>query len=179
MNRLLAGILAALSLIFTPAPALAQMSFSFPSRAVIVQCQSAVAVPLTGTTAETTLATCAIPANAMGANGRLQIKARFSTTNNANNKTFNIKFGSTMFTTKAAASIAVFVVDAEIANRNATNSQVGGGQWVYGGNATAVAASTGTEDTTTALNLLITVTNANAGDTSTLESYQVIIFPKS
>ena len=55
--------------------------------------QSAVAVPLTGTTNATVLASLTIAAGAMGINSALRVSAMYSMTNNANNKTLAIRHG--------------------------------------------------------------------------------------
>src|SRR5882757_8754527 len=48
--------------------------------------KSGVSVPLTGSTSETVLATIPIPANLLGANGQLRIKAQWSCTSSAGTK---------------------------------------------------------------------------------------------
>jgi hypothetical protein len=59
----------------------------------VVLAQSAEPTSHTGDTAESVLATIAIPGNAMGENGRLAVEALFSHSANANAKTARIKFG--------------------------------------------------------------------------------------
>lgn len=142
---------------------------------------SAVAVPHTGSTAETTLAAIAIPAGAMGANGIVRIEAMFTAASNANSKTAILRFGgtggvavmSTAWTTQVQARFA-----RTIANRNAANSQVVGshnnsGGWGTGGGG---AITTGAIDTASTVDLLIRGQLANAADTITLESYVVELF---
>src|SRR5688500_6060251 len=58
-----------------------------------VLAQSAVAASHTGNTTETTLATVTVPANAIGANGRLRVTSLWSHTNSANSKTLRVRFG--------------------------------------------------------------------------------------
>ena len=138
-----------------------------------VLCQGAVASSHTGDTTETTLATCNIPANAIGANGRLRIFAQFSFTNNGNSKTARIEFnpGAAQYLSAAGAGAASgqFLVD--IANRNATNSQVGGVAAL--GAASTSAVVTSAVDTTAATSVAITGQLGTATDTITLESYSV------
>ena len=142
--------------------------------------QSGEAVSHSGDTTEVTLAAVTVPANAIGPNGRIEIKARFTTSSTAANKTFNIKLGATTFASRTKNSFGGMAVAAEIANRNNAASQVGGGNWMTSsGDILAQAGQTGTEATTGALNLLITAQLANAADTITLESYQVILYPKA
>lgn len=145
-----------------------------PANFVIAQ--SAVAASVTGTTNETTLATIAIPAGAMGANGQLRITALFSTTNSANNKILRANIGGTAFlatTVTAVASTSSLVM---IRNRNSLASQVGFAPTISAGVGTsATAVVTATVDMSVAQNLTITGQLANTGETITLEAYTVEI----
>jgi hypothetical protein len=140
---------------------------------------SAVAVSHTGNTTETTLATISVPANAMGANGAIRIKALFTLTNNANNKTFRIKFGGTSLLAATFTANSTLSIFRTIANRNATNSQVSeaGTSSGFGGIAAAIA--TAAIDTTAAQDIVITIQLANAGDSATLESYTIEILKQA
>ncbi|HVC54958.1 MAG TPA: hypothetical protein VND95_03330 [Stellaceae bacterium] len=144
-----------------------------------VLCQSAVASSHTGDTAETTLATCAIPANAMGPNGRLRIFAQFSFTNNADAKTARIEFnpGGTQYLSIAGAGAASGQYVIDIADRNATNSQVGGVALV--GAIGSTAPVTSAVDTTGATSLSFTGQLGTSSDTITLESYSVELLPSA
>lgn len=143
-----------------------------------VLAQSSVAVSAAADTNENTLATVTVPANSMGANGRLRITALWSATNNANSKTCRIKFGGTNFMVASIGSNATAFVEIFIGNRNATNSQVG----TQDSDAVVYRTSTDTPttaavDTTADVTLLITgQKNTVAGDTITLESYLVELF---
>ena len=142
---------------------------------------SAVAASHTGSTAETALATIAVPANAMGPNGVLRITTHWSYTNNANAKTLSVRFGGVSGTQYLANNVSTSATTRDqrhIHNVNANNSQKGGmvgavsvGGW--GSNANAPVTST--LDTTTAKDIVISGVLANAGDTVTLESYLVEI----
>ena len=138
----------------------------------IVIAKSGVAVPLTGTTSETTLATITIPAGAMGANGLIRVSSVWSYTNSANNKTLRCRFGGTsvaasIFTTTTSAPLNCL-----IANRNSASSQVVG-------LASGLFAATNTTLTTPAINTANAVditllgTLASGSETITLESYLV------
>lgn len=138
--------------------------------------QSAVAASVGAVTTEATLATITVPASAMGANGRLRIRAFFTTNNNANNKTVRVRFSGasgTIFAVATFSTITDSQIECHIANRNATNSQIGNALNSYGASAETGAAQTGAIDTTAATTVVITGQKANSGDTITLESYSV------
>lgn len=142
--------------------------------------QSAVAASHTGDLTETTLATITLPAGAMGANGKVEIQARWSFSGTAGTKTPKIKFGGTaIIASNVGATITAYRHNSEVANRNATNSQY---TFVDGMNSSAASLmTTGTLaiDTTASVSITITGTLANAADTITLESYQVLLYPHS
>lgn len=150
------------------------------SGAVKVLAQSAAAVSHTGDTVESTLATVVVPANAIGPNGQVIVEALFSMTNNANVKTAKFKFGATTVLSVGLTSVATAQQRRRIANRGLTNSQVTTGQTTTSEFASGVGTSIGTaaEDTTAAVTILITGTLATNTDTITLESYQVLLYPK-
>lgn len=137
---------------------------------------SGVAVPVTGTASETSLAAITIPAGAMGANGILRINALFSYTNSGNTKTLRFRFGNglsgTAFATSAGTTVAAIRLETQIQNRNSASSQVAGiaGATIGG---TSTANVTGTIDTTASQTLTISGQLANTGETITLESYIV------
>jgi len=144
---------------------------------------SAVAVPLTGSTSETALATIAIPARAMGANGVLRVTQLVSTVNNANAKTVRIRLGGISGAEFFAASIASTITmrnQIQIQNRNSQSSQVAHAiSTLNCFQATAAVPCTQAVDTSVALNLVITGQLGNAADTITLESYTVEILYKA
>lgn len=138
---------------------------------------SAVAVPNTGSTTENVLATIPIPAGAMGPNGLLRIRSLWSMTNSANSKTPRARLNGvsgTAYMAVVLTSVATWTSEITIANRNSASSQVGNAaatSAVYGG--TGVAVTTGSIDTASAVDLVLTGQLANAGETITLESYVV------
>ena len=150
---------------------------NFDNRYVRVLARSAVAVSHTGTTDETALATITVPANTLGANGRLRVTATWSYTNSANNKVPRIRFSTisgTAYFASTQTTTAVMRAQVEIANRNATNSQVGGvsagqGGWGNTGNALITSAV----DTTAETTVVISGSLATSSETITLESYLV------
>lgn len=141
--------------------------------------QSAAAVSHTGDTAEFTLATITVPANAMGASGRVDIVTRFSATNNANTKTLRIKFGGTQIVSNGVTTPVWGRQRVSVANRGATNLQDGFGDFINGLAALAAQTAPAAVDTTASVDITITGQCAVGTDTITLESYQVILYPQS
>lgn len=141
---------------------------------------SAVAQALTGTTAETTLATITIPANAMGPNGMVRVTTLWTSTGNNGTKDPRVRFGGVSGAAyspqqhTASASTISQMAQTRIANRNATNSQVGhvSGAGV-GGWGQSSAVTTSAIDTTAAQDIVISGQLANAADSLTLQSYLV------
>jgi len=150
-------------------------SLTYDTNTWRVLASSAVAVPLTGTTSETTLATIAVPGHALGANGILRVTTLMSNNNSGNTKTLQVKFNGTAYWAVAPTTTLTARGQGQIANRNATNSQVGGPNGTGGWATASGAAITSSHDTTGNLNITITGTLANSGDNMTLESYVVEI----
>jgi hypothetical protein len=140
-----------------------------------VPCKSAVAASITGTLTETTLVTCTIPANAIGPNGQVEIATLWSSTNSANTKTLRVKFGGTAYYASPVTATLSANAVTRIANRNATNSQIGFQAIATAGigNGGANANTTSAVDTTAAVNIDFTGQLTNTGETITLESYLV------
>ena len=136
-----------------------------------VLAQSSVAVPHTGDTIETTLASVVIPAGAMGPNGRVRITSLWSGTNSANNKTMRHKIGGVNYFAQNLTTQQSWRHETEIGNRNAANSQAGNGNnsWGAAGQATITSAI----DTSSAVTVLLTGQLANAAETVSLEGYRV------
>lgn len=154
------------------------MSGFSPAPSPIVLGQSAVAVPLTGGTGETTLATITVPAGALGANGRVVIEVDFTHTNSANAKTLRVKWGSSTSYSPAPTTTAGTSAQIIIANRNVTNSQRVLTKQLNSANSTAYGSGTPTQDTTASVDITITGQLALGTETITLESYQVLLYPK-
>ena len=144
-------------------------------KSFVVLGSSAIAVPLTGTTSETALATITIPAGAMGANGILRVSPLWSYTANANNKTLRCRLGGlagTIMSTLSVTTLGYLRQHYLIHNRNSAASQIAGS--AVGGTVTSsVANQTGTINTAAAQDLVISVQLADGADTVTLESYVV------
>lgn len=139
---------------------------------------SAVAASVSASTSEETLATVAIPAGAMGANGALRVRLQWTVTNSANNKTFKVRLGGiggTAFRDIVATTVVGVTDEIVIQNRNSASSQVGraAAAATYGFGTTGAGATTGTINTSNAQDLVITGQKASSGETLTLESYIV------
>lgn len=136
---------------------------------------SAVVSSITGTTSETTLATIAVPANAMGANGVLRITVQWGYSGGTSSWTPRIKFNGTAYSDPSTFGNTSLSgrTQTQIANRNATNSQVGMGvqQINFAGVASAV--TTSAHDTTASQNITLTCQLANSGDTCRMDAYAV------
>lgn len=140
--------------------------------------RSYAAVANTGNTSETVLATVAIPAGAMGANGSLLIFSSWSNTNNANGKTVRVRFGGAAGTAYLSTSLASFASASDIrriGNRNSASSQVSSypPANLGGTGASTGALVTSTVDTAVAQDLVFSSQLSVGTDTQTLESYEV------
>lgn len=138
---------------------------------------SAVASPLTGTTAETALATIPIPAGMLGTNGMLRVSCDWSTTNSANDKTLRIRLGGlagTVLTNTAFTTVANAFHRMLIANRGVANAQIA---TTDRSRATDVVSTyeifTAAVNTAVNVDLVITGQLESAGETITLENYLV------
>jgi hypothetical protein len=143
---------------------------------------SAVAVSVTGTTAETALATVTIPAGAMGINGGLQIWTTWSYTNSANTKTPRIRLGGAAGAVHLAPALttsATFSDVRRIRNRASASAQVCSTASVAAApiGTTTVAPTTSAVDTSAAQDLVITGQLALGTETITLENYEVWLLP--
>lgn len=138
---------------------------------------SAVAASHTGTIAQTTLATVAIPAGSMGLNGGLRIMYNFSYTNNANNKTVRLKLGATTLRTTIRTTAVYDSVIDTVKNRNSASSQLVELLFLLGNGSISLTKTTAAENTSQTLNVEITAELAVATDNFTLESYEVWLLP--
>lgn len=89
--------------------------------------QSAVQAADTNDTNENILGTVTVPANAMGANGSVRIRAAWTSTNSANSKTFRARFGGasgTIVASRANTTQITYWVDITIQNKNNAGSQI-------------------------------------------------------
>jgi hypothetical protein len=136
---------------------------------------------VTGTTAETVLATVSIPAGAIGLNGAVRVFAYWSNNNSGNNKTSRVRFGAasagtggTLFTAIVQSTNTNYKTHTSVVNRNSLSAQVGDtGNGAGGWSPAAVSWATATIATANASEVAITGQLANSADTLTLEAYTV------
>lgn len=143
---------------------------------------SNVAVAITGTTDETAAATIAIPAGAMGANGRLRITTHWHFTNSGNSKTLRVRLGGvsgTMFYEQGVTTFQSLHGVTNIANVNSASIQYGHPDDTAGFGAIAAAPVTGAINTALAQDLVISGQLADSGETITLAGYLVELFYKA
>jgi len=135
---------------------------------------------VTGTLAETDLATIDIPAGLMGPNGVLRIVCFWSFTNSANTKTVRNRFGASPLSSLQVTAIGSSRTTSYAFNRNAENSQLGSTatQGISDGSS-AGAWTNLAVDTTVAQTIRITAQLANAGESVTLEGYMVEVMPSA
>jgi hypothetical protein len=128
-------------------------------------------------TNENTLATITVPANAMGANGGMRIKANFTVTSSANNKTLRIRFSGasgTQYVNDVRTAVSAVTYEIWIANLNNTSSQKSfDSSAVFPGTTAVINGTTSAVDTTAATTVVITGQKASAGETITLNWYSV------
>lgn len=137
----------------------------------------------TGDTNETKLASVSIAANAMGANGRLEIETVWTNNNSGNAKQRRIRFGAADDLTGTAVHDVSPTTNLghtqlqSIQNANATNAQnclvVGTTATPYGAN--AAGPTTAAIDTTAVSYVVFSMQLANGGDTGTLLHYRVTL----
>ena len=147
----------------------------------VVLSQSAAAVSVSATAAETTLATITIPASILGLNGSMQIHTTWSCTNSANAKTMRVRFSGgsgTIFQEVAVTANATLSMFCGISNKNSVSAQVGltPVNLPYGG-ASTVALATSSVNTNATQTIVITGEKATAGETLTLERYYIEVSP--
>lgn len=138
-----------------------------------------------GDATESTLVTVTVPANAIGANGMVRVTALFSMTSSANTKTMRVRWNGLSGSVAVSSGLttnATWRTQAEIHNRNATNSQIMGPNNTNAAfNASSTAATTASVDTTAAVDIVFTAVwaGATSGESITLESYVVEVFRQS
>jgi hypothetical protein len=115
-------------------------------------------------TSQIDLITFAVPANAMGKNGRLVIRGRCSGNNNANVKSPRVAFGAMVLANSSIANQLGAEFYSQVQNRGVTNAQVGPAASFSTMGLTTNAAVRGTEDTTAVVNVVFGCTVGTAGD---------------
>lgn len=143
----------------------------------LVFAQSAVAVPLTGTTAETVLASVVIPGGLMGPNGAVRVSIVDSHTNNTNLKILKIALAASVLGSVGINTSASGEYSFVVRNRGTQIVQVSGGINNFGSGVSGNSAVTSTVNTAVDQTLTITGTLAVGTDTLTLEAYTVEVLP--
>lgn len=134
----------------------------------------------TGTVARTALYSFVIKGGSMGGNDVLVYPARWTCTNSANNKTYEIEFGSTNFFNLTQASQASYSVIKFVQNRNSLTSQIASRladitTYLVG----TAALVTMAENTANDITVTFYVTLANDTETVTLQAIQPYILKAS
>ena len=141
---------------------------------------SGAAASVTGTLTKTALATIAVPAGTLTANGRLEVFLDFEMTQNVNAKTLSLQFGGadvagTFGVNNSGNSFGAWL-QYTIQNRNALAAQATLMlAWDSPSNATFRATDTRTINTANAQNLVVFGQLGDVGDTITLRSYRVTL----
>lgn len=143
------------------------------ANAVSVIEHSAVPTSLTGTVAETTMATVSIPP--MGPKDAIRVKLQWSFTGSTNLKTMFVKLNNSTFaqTSTSTAANVIAAQEVSVMNRNATNSQLGSMFGFGFSSATSGSFLNPSVETSGANTMLIRAQLASAGETITLEGYIV------
>ena len=124
----------------------------------------------TGVITEVTLFTYAMPANTMGINSVLRFTYNITNNNNANAKTFRIKFGGSDIVSFSNASTVSASGYRTLSNRNASNAQVA--SFIASSSSGVGTSTTGlltlAIDTTANVDIVVTSQLATAGDNQNL-----------
>lgn len=143
--------------------------------------QSAAGAAAPADTSENVLASIVVPATTLKANGVIRITTAWTCDNNANAKTIRVRFGGiggTVVMEGSVANVSQARTVTEIANRNATNSQIGTSQGATSAPAVFFWLAAPSQDTTADVAIVITGQKGTAGDALTLESHLVEVMPK-
>jgi hypothetical protein len=147
------------------------------SKHPIVLGQSAVQSSVTGTAAETVLASIVIPGGSMGPYGVVRVHSLWSVTNSANTKTLRVRFGGLTGAQYMAVALGAALTAQEltlIRNRGSQASQVGFANTPaasLGSSSTALVTSS--VDTSADVQLVITGQLATTTESIVLESFSV------
>lgn len=146
---------------------------------VIVLAQASVPVPLTGTTVAQILASVTVPGGCMGPNGSIRVTLLGSMTNNANNKTWIIRYGgaATAYYLAGVSSAGGLAARVRIANRGATGSQVGPPNSISAEIGVFGAPQISSENSEVDQTVQVVGQLAVGTDTMTVESYLVELIP--
>lgn len=133
----------------------------------------------TGDTSERVGVSISVPANSLAANGALAIEGAYNYTNSGNNKTFRIRVGGIAGTViHADANVTTQLnsaARARLANRGATNVQVGSSMVTRANGSLTTAPIQAAIDTTGATTIDFTAVRATATDNTVWEDFQILL----
>ena len=156
-----------------------------------VLCQSNVAATTAGTVSEYNLASCAVPANAMGTNGVLEVIVAWSLGNNANTKMGTLRYsttsctpgatcssGTSLASTGFTASTVAAQTTIKIRETNAASAQitVGAQQTPYSAGIVGASVVSSTITTTATSYVNIDCASATTATDCGIYGYQVILW---
>jgi len=145
-------------------------------KSIGILAQSGTPSGVTGTSAETALATITVPAGTLGPHGRIVIETLWSMTNNADTKTAFIRIAGTAILGWGATTSSVFRAKTEIRNAGSRTSQVfpaNGTPLAYSDGLNGSAYGTASIDFTTVQTISINGQVSVVTDTITLLGYTV------
>jgi len=138
---------------------------------ILAKSGAAVTAPLD--TSKNALATVSVPANAMGANGQLRITALFNCATATTNRTLTIDYGGTTFHSKVLSNEVNMELHTLICNMNSASAQQSLPKFYSVNGVQLQTPVTGAIDTTSAQNLVLSVTKATGADPCILKHYLI------
>lgn len=141
------------------------------------------AAAVSATTNEQFLATITVPANAMGANGSIELISFWQNSNTSATKTIRVRWGGTggdIMRQLALTTGLTYNCWSAWGNRNATNSQLSFTSQTISnifGTSSLNALVTAARDTTSSVDIVLSGQKVSAGDTLSLEGYIVKVYP--
>lgn len=145
---------------------------------VEIVCQSGVSASGVADTNENAAYTCAIPANSVGANGRIRYVYHVTKASSGNTCTARVRLGGiggTVLHTFSVSTNVPIILEGQIAARNSTTSQITTPRSFSAGGAVSAAHATSTAALTSAQDLVLSLQRGSAGEACTLESALVEI----
>jgi len=149
-------------------------------RGILILGSSGAASAVSSGTAETQLASVAVPAGWMGKNGSLRITTLWSYTNSANTKTLRVRFGGSggaIYQGLAITTTATSYMQCWIRNNNSASAQKAYNVSLGVFASTTSALATSAIDTAASTTVYISGKTASDGETITLEGYTVELIP--
>ena len=155
---------------------LAQFRNDWALNSPVILAQSGVSSSVTGTTAETVLATIPIPAGMLSANGVIRIGATYGFTGGAGTHTMTMRLGGSQVATNAGAATVLAAEWQRIVRAaNSQNAQAFTQVGTFGSGTAAAGPGSTSVNMANAQNLTLTATLGSSADTATLVGYTVEI----